>query len=136
MISKLTISYLTVSVHSLSQVERGAMQRPGSTDGRKTPTSDPILFNYATDISSDRVANDQLYSSHAADLVSDTSSIASSCLDSPSVTPSLTPTSSFESLLNCETGKSGRGASSGAQGMEQRHSEKVPGRTVSPFSSV
>lgn len=77
------------------------------TDPQVLSTSEHTCFSYSADSCSDR--------SVPPDVVSDTSSIASSGLNSPAVTPSLTPSSSFENLLNFDTPKASRPAQSGSQ---------------------
>ena len=63
--------------------------RAGFLDcGDVLKASDPSIFTYNADIINDKTV--------APDLISDTSSVASSCLDSPGITP----WSSFENLLN------------------------------------
>ncbi|XP_065067091.1 serine/threonine-protein kinase Wnk-like [Rhopilema esculentum] len=68
--------------------------RAGFLDcGDVLKASDPSIFTYNADIVNDK--------SVAPDLISDTSSVASSCLDSPGITP----WSSFENLLNSDAMK-------------------------------
>lgn len=81
-------------------------------DTSRLTMSSNSCFTYSADSLSDR--------SVPPDLISDTSSLASSGLDSPAVTPSLTPSSSFENLLNFDTPKATRNTQA------NQVSDKVP----------
>ena len=95
----------------------------------KSALSDQEFFAFANDITSDRAI--------PPDLISDTSSVASSCLDSPGVTPSLTPSSSFENLLNLqENAKISRTVQSSSQTSERVPYERSTSRNVSTFTHL
>ena len=95
----------------------------------KSALSDQEFFAFANDITSDRAV--------PPDLISDTSSVASSCLDSPGVTPSLTPSSSFENLLNLqENTKISRTVQSSSQTSERVPYERSTSRNVSTYTHL
>ena len=95
-------------------------------DPRSVPFSEPNFFPY--------VSYGYHEKSVPPDLISDTSSTTSSCIESPPATPNLTPSSSIENLLGIYATKATRSAQVGNQAGEKAHPERtLSANSVSAF---
>ena len=86
-------------------------------DPRSVPFSEANFYSYPTYGYNEK--------SVPPDLISDTSSTTSSCMESPPATPNLTPSSSIENLLSIYATKATRSVQIGNQAGEKAHPERT-----------